>query len=510
MIKRVVNTLFDIFPVLNRPMTFCAVLSCLAVLFLYIKYAAAAALLILFLILSITICFIAKNRKITIIIFIFMAVCASTVNEFLKADDLNALVGQTIDIDFVAIEDSVGTGKVTKVSVYTYGSDVIPDNTKLELYHFLDEKIFCGDKLNATVKISGLDENYKMYNYGNGVYISSRILKINSRYKRNSFFYYIGCIRRFIVNTILNNFSGDIAGILIALNSGDKSYLSSEFSAKVLICGISHIMVVSGLHLSIVIGSFFKFCEKIFYNRLLKAFLSLVLIFLICALCGFRLSIMRAGIMFVFCAISPLFLRRNDLLNSLGASVLLLLFLSPFCLFSVSFQLSVLATLAVVWIAPFYVDLIISKLYIKTKTGKSLISVFIVSISAMIFTAPVLIATFGTISLLSPICFFLVTFPVTFALEFNTASLLISAIKGISFLAKPLFLISGINALYIHFVINNLGILEFMLIRVGFGGFIASLFMIFAVISGMYLSKYYTKLMKRKKLAEVKYHAGNI
>lgn len=499
MIKRVVNTLFDIFPVLNRPMAFCAVLSCVTVLFMHFNYSAAKALLILLLILSITICFIARNRKITIIVFLFMAVCASTVNEFLKSDDLNTLVGQTVDIDFVAIEDSTSTGKAARVTAYTYGSDVIRDNTKLELYYYLDENISCGDKLNATIKITGLDENYKMYNYGNGVYISSRILKINSRYQRNDFFYYIGCIRRFIVNTILKNFSGDIAGILIALNSGDKGYLSREFSAKVLICGISHIMVVSGLHLSIVIGSFFKFCEKIFYNRLLKAFLSLVLIFLICALCGFRLSVLRAGIMFVFCAISPLFLRRNDLLNSLGASVLLLLFISPFCLFSVSFQLSVLATLAVVWVSPFYVDLIVSKLFIKTRIGKSIASVFIVSISAMIFTAPILIATFGTISLLSPVCFLLVTFPVTIALQFNTAALLVSSIKSFSFLAKPLFLISGINAVYIHFIIDNLGLLEFMLVRVGFAGLIASIFMIFAVVSGMYLSKYYTKLMKRKK-----------
>ena len=128
----------------------------------------------------------------------------------------------------------------------------------------------------------------------------------------------------------------------------------------------------------------------------------------------------------------------------------------------------------------------------------------------MIFTAPVTIYTFGTISLLSPISFLLVTFPVTYALSANTAALLLTAIKSISFLAKPLFLISGLCAMYIRLIIDSLGELDFMLVKADFIGFLISIAMALILILGMYLSKYYQKLVRRNTLLEVKNRARNL
>lgn len=510
MIRRVLKTVYDIFPVLNRPMALCALLCFPAILILFYHTSALISLLILFAFSAVIICNITRNKKLVIVFFLFLAVCFSTADEFMLIDNLQTLTGQTVTADFMAVEDAVSTGTVTRVTAYCYNSDVLPKRTKFELHYFFGERISCGDRFSASVKIMDLEEDYKTYNYGNGIYMGCRLLKINNSYTKNSFFAAIGKVRNFIVDTICKKFTGDIAGILIALNTGDKSYISNRLYDKVLVCGISHIMVVSGLHLSIVLGSIFTICDRIIYNRYLKSATSLIMIFLICALCGFKLSILRAGIMFLFMALSPIFLRKNDSLNSLGAAVILLLFNSPLCVLSVAFQLSVLSTLAIVWIAPYYIDLIISKLYITAKPVKTLISILVVSISAMIFTAPITISTFGTVSLLSPISFLLVTFPVTYALSCNTAALLLSAIKMLSFLAKPLFLISGLCAMYIRFIIDNFGELKFMLIKADFIGFLISITLALVLMLGMYLSKYYQKLVRRNTLLEVKNRARNL
>ncbi len=504
-LKRFFKTTYEIFPIFNRPMAACALFSILGILILYKNQSVALSLLILFSLFAAAFCLITKSKKIFVVSILFLAVCASAVNEFQTVKDLETLNNKVVNADFVALEDSYNTGKVTKVSVYCRNSDVIPKNSKFSLYYFLDEELNCGDTFTATVKLKSLEDNqYKMYNFGNMIYMDCRLLKITNRYSPNKFFEKIGNIRRYMINTISDNFSDDISSVLIALNCGDRRYLSKEFYSKVLVCGVAHIMVVSGLHISIIIGFIFKFFEKVYYNRYLKSIISIIMIFMICAVCGFTLSVIRAGIMFIFFVLAPVFKRSNDGMNSLGAAVILILFFSPFSVYSVSFLLSVTATLSVVWIAPFYSDIIIEKLHIENKFIKGIVVTLCVSVSAMIFTAPITIAVFGTFAILAPIAFLLITFPVTYALEFNTLAVALSSIKGIALLSKPLFIISGACAWYIKMIIDNLGILDFLLIDADLTEFLIFVFLIFALIMGMCLYNFYKRLMKKTLLAEVK------
>ncbi|MBO4694166.1 MAG: ComEC/Rec2 family competence protein [Clostridia bacterium] len=511
MIIRFLKTAYDVFPIFNRPMAVCAVLSAAVIPFLYKYKDISLSLLVMFAVILVMVCIVLRSKKAAIISILFLAVCASAVNEFLTVNDLEALDGKVLNADFVATADSYDTGKVCKTSVYCLGSDVLPKKIKLSFYYFFDEKIKCGDTFNASVKLSSLEgSDYKMYNFGNSIYIDCKLLKINQRYSNNVFFEKIGDIRRYMIKTLSDRFPDDISSILIALNCGERKYLSDEFYNKVLICGVMHIMVVSGLHISIIIGSVFTFFEKIYYNKYLKCFISLILIFMICAVCGFTLSVIRAGVMFLFFVLSPLFMRKNDSLNSLGSAVVLILFLMPFSVYSVSFQLSAVATLAVVWISPYYCNLIISKLMIENRIARSIISVFTVSICALIFTAPITIGVFGTFAVLSPIAFMLITFPVTFALEFNTIALIMSAIKGISFLSDSLFWVAGVCARYIKYIIDNLGVLDFLLIKADLTASIIFLFLIIGMIAGMYLHKYYLKLLRRNFVSEVKNRGRNL
>ncbi|MBO4734080.1 MAG: ComEC/Rec2 family competence protein [Clostridia bacterium] len=424
--------------------------------------------------------------------------------------DLDKLDGMTLNAEFVAVEDCEVSEKVTRVTAYCVNTEGIPENTKFIPYYFFKKEIKCGDRFSAYVKLTSLEDNeYKALKFGNSVYMDCKIIKINEKYGENSFFAAVGKIRSYIKKTIGDNYSDEDTAVLTALNTGDRSLLSDEFYSKVLTCGVSHVMVVSGLHISIIIGSIFLLIEKFFYNRYLKALTSLLLIFLICAVCGFTLSVLRAGCMFLFSAISPVFLRRNDSFNSLGSSVLLLVFISPLCVLSVAFWLSVLSTAAVVWVAPFYSELFIQKLKIKNVVFKTLISILTVSVSAMLFTAPVSLTVFGYISLISPFAFLLLTYPVTFALTFNSSGLFLSSVGGLSFVSKPLFFVAGLCAKYIRNIIDNLGLLDFLCVYSNTGIFTIFVLLAAFLVLIMYLYKYRIKLLKEKYLSEVYVRANN-
>lgn len=510
-LSKIIKIFNNAFPIFNRPMAVCAAMCCMAIPFLYKFESISVYILILFAVILLLLCAIFVSKKLLIISVLFLAVCASAVNEFATVKDLETLDGQFINADFTAVTDSYDTGKVHKLTVSCDGTKIIPENSKFSFYYFFDKDIKCGEHFNAVVKLSSLENSdYKMYNFGNSIYMDCKLIEINNKYSNNSFYEKIGNIRRYMINMLSYRFPDEISSILIALNCGDRKYLSDEFYNKVLICGVTHIMVVSGLHISIIIGLIFSFFEKFYQNRYIKSAVSLLLIFAICALCGFTLSVVRAGIMFLFFVLSPVLLRQNDSLNSLGSSVVLILYLLPFSIFSVSFLLSVSATLAVVWVAPFYSNLINTKLLIRNKIGKVIVSVLTVSICALIFTAPISISVFGTFAVLSPLTFLLITFPVTFALEFNTMALVVSAIKGISFLASPLFWVAGICARYIKLIIDNFGILDFLLIDAGDAELIICVCLIIFMILFMCIYKYYKKLIKKRFVMEVKAHGNNL
>lgn len=496
--------IYAVFPVLNRPMALSAAVAAVCVVLVFYKSSLIFLLLLLFFVSAIIYFIRTRKIKVALIALFLFAVSLSAFNEIKTVNELEYLNGETVLADFIAVEDSKFTGNSSSVAVYCYNAEYMPKRTKFNMVFNSDYKVLCGDRFSAIVKLRGLeDSDYKMYNFGNSVYMSCYAVKVCDTYSPDKFFAFAGNIRRGAIRIIKENFGDDISALLIALTCGDRSYMSAEFYNKAIVCGVIHVMVVSGLHISIILGSVFSLCERLFYNRFIKAFSAVTAVILICAVCGFTLSVVRAGFMFVFMAVSPLFKRVNDSFNSLGTAVTLMLIISPFCIFSGAFLLSVSSTLAVVWFAPFVYNLILERLPSKNTVLRQAVEVFIVSMCAMIFTAPVAIKVFGKISLLSPLVFLLITFPVTYALRFNTVALAVSFLK---YLPVPLFFVSGICARYIYFVIDTFGEFDFLVYNANNADFIISVLLIFVLVVLMYIYKYFLKmkalgLLKRGELS---------
>ena len=343
------------------------------------------------------------------------------------------------------------------------------------------------------------NDEYKASWYSDNVYAQLQLMEYKENLGYDKFYSGLQEIRDFITDTINSSMSKESAATMCGITVGDKDYFTDEFETNVRSSGVSHVMVVSGLHLAIILGGFFSLIEKICYNKYLKLLLSVGAVFALTAICGFTVSVIRAGIMFIVAAFAPVVGRDNDPLSSLSTAFFLIMLSSPFAVFSVSLQLSALATFGIVVIAPFYNNLILEKFKIKNYIIKELIGIPINTLSATIMTMPIIVNTFGEVSVVSPITNILITYAVSYALTINCIALAVSLIPILDIVAKVLFWIVDVLATYINRCINYFGTLKFATLKTNGFYFYFSIAIIILLLLIIYACKRDVFLLQSNK-----------
>ena len=201
---------------------------------------------------------------------------------------------------------------------------------------------------------------------------------------------------------IMNQFDAREGGFMVSLLLGDKSCMEEVDYQNLRKSGLSHIAAVSGMHLMFLVA----FLTQVFGKRL-GTFLSIPAVLFFACMAGNTPSVTRASIMVIAAGISFLLMDEADSLTVLALSLLILLFQNPYSIASTSLQLSYLSTLGLL----LYAGRIQVFLY-KPFTGinrplRNVVSSIIAAIScsccALLFTTPVLLLTFGYITILSPL-----------------------------------------------------------------------------------------------------------
>ncbi len=217
-------------------------------------------------------------------------------------------------------------------------------------------------------------------------------------------------VRSGIVNSIDGLFADDSisAAVLKGILIGDKSGFDDELYNKFSYAGISHIVAVSGLHISILFSFLIIFTNMFSTNRRLNFLVAVPVIILFMSASAFTPSVCRASIMILIMILSAFTREEYNPATALFLALGLILAAAPYALFSKSLILSFTATLGIFVYAPY-----INKLFIylinspklklkKHKLAKKslvyLITTLSLSISSMIGTAYFLILFFGGIS----------------------------------------------------------------------------------------------------------------
>lgn len=205
-----------------------------------------------------------------------------------------------------------------------------------------------------------------------------------------------------------------LAGILVG-EDRIPFWLKQDLKAT----GTIHMVVVSGQNLSILAG----FLMGLIYilGRRKIFFIILICILIYSVLTGLQIPVLRAAIMTFFAFSAQFFGREAKPLWIIFLTASLMLIFNPNWLFSISFQLSFMATLGVI-LSP------ILSFKLK-KVPRVIREDLAVTTSATLFTLPILAANFGQFSLIGLVVNLLVLWIIPIVMVVGALSLALALIN---------------------------------------------------------------------------------
>lgn len=343
------------------------------------------------------ICFLYKRRKIILIFFI------STIISILYTISVNNKYEKfynKIPENIRTIATVVGEAKETE---YYYSYEIKINQKRFIMYVKKNnpEKLKYGMEIILEGKYiePTEDRNYKGFNYKE--YLKTK--KIYGSFKAEK----ISVIKENNVNFILrisNNTRNKVieiakkilpqqtSSLLIGILIGERQYISEDITENFSKSSLSHILAISGSHISyIIIGITFILTKSRTSKKGMYIITILSLIFFI-FITNFSSSVIRACIMGIIVLFAKIVYRKPDILTSISVSLLIILIDNPFAIKDIGLQLSYLGTIGIVYLNKPIANFL--EKYMKKKIAKMLA----ITISAQIMVLPVTVINFNNIS----------------------------------------------------------------------------------------------------------------
>ncbi|MBI1870362.1 MAG: ComEC/Rec2 family competence protein [Chlamydiae bacterium] len=140
--------------------------------------------------------------------------------------------------------------------------------------------------------------------------------------------------------------------LLRAMVLGDREDLDFFVKASFLYTNTVHILSISGLHLGVILMAVMFVLGLFSFSKRWVMGITLIVIWIYAVMTGLSYPVFRSVIMATFFLAGHLFRKKNDLANSLGASLLFILILHPLSIFDQGFQLSFLCMGALIFLTP--------------------------------------------------------------------------------------------------------------------------------------------------------------
>ena len=232
-----------------------------------------------------------------------------------------------------------------------------------------------------------------------------------------------------LFNRAEENYSYGIRNINRAILLGDNTRIKKDLKDKIRYIGLSHIFAMSGLHIGLVIVIFYFIFKKTVKNKRLIEILLLISITLYYLSVKESPSFTRAYIMAVVYLLGKLFYEKVDLRKTLFVSAIISILINPIAIFSVSFQLSYGAMIAITYIFPY-----VRKInYKKFK----ILDYILFTTTIQIFLIPITVYYFSTVQVLSLISNLIFLPLASFYITINYIALFLENFY-LSFLLKPI------------------------------------------------------------------------
>ncbi len=239
------------------------------------------------------------------------------------------------------------------------------------------------------------------------------------------------------------------AEVCYALLTGDSRGIDRGLKEEVQTGGIAHIFAVSGLHIGILFGAVMFLCKPLGRKAFFPAIFTALLY---TAFCNFSVSAVRALLMCGVLGGYRVLGRKYDFLQSISFAAILILLFSPRDALSAGFRLSFGACLGLALFSG-----TLRRAFLRCRLPAPLAGYFSANLSVQLFTAPVLMSSFGYFSVWGFVLnlLFIPLLPVYFLtlLLFSAAALIIPP-------ASVLFAVPGAltSAMLLFFALGDFGL----------------------------------------------------
>ncbi|MFP4395642.1 MAG: ComEC/Rec2 family competence protein [Anaerolineales bacterium] len=193
-----------------------------------------------------------------------------------------------------------------------------------------------------------------------------------------------------------------LAGILLGIETGISDELGAAFSAT----GTTHIIAISGFNLSIIAGVFAAIANRLLGRRG-EVLVALGGVWIYTVLVGASAAVVRAAVMASVAVLARHEGRGVHGPTSLASAAFLMSLHNPYVLWDVGFQLSLAATMGLI----LYTDPLTESArrwltqFIRQERAEQILGLLsdalLVTLAAQITTTPIIVATFGRLSLVT-------------------------------------------------------------------------------------------------------------
>jgi competence protein ComEC len=192
------------------------------------------------------------------------------------------------------------------------------------------------------------------------------------------------------------NDDSDAYAVVAAMALGDKKGLTKELKETYSVTGASHILALSGLHLSIIYTM-----VSLLIGRRRQMFAQIVMItglWVFVFLVGMPTSVVRSAVMLTLYAVLSLGHRDKMSVNTLAFTAIVMMIVSPMTLFDVGFQMSYMAVFTILLFVPLFEEVFPEQYLMSHSVVKWVWGIVTVSLAAQIGTAPLTAYYFGRFS----------------------------------------------------------------------------------------------------------------
>ncbi|MCF6149517.1 MAG: DNA internalization-related competence protein ComEC/Rec2 [Candidatus Kuenenia sp.] len=230
--------------------------------------------------------------------------------------------------------------------------------------------------------------------------INTDNIEISGVHPRNLFYGFMYALKNYLNNTIYTHTFSNSAPLISSMLLGDRVGLSEETIDTFIKTGIIHFIAISGFHVGIVIVTVLFPLRALGVNQTVTIGIIVSVTLLYAFLTGFNPPVQRASIMAIVFFFGYLVHRQWDITSSIFTAILFILLRNPSDLFNIGFQLSILATMGIVYGASkieatlFRTVLFVEKLQVPEERGRLFLikkyirKLFCISLAAWIATLP--------------------------------------------------------------------------------------------------------------------------